>query len=508
MVFKKITALAICLLLLASLALASCGGTEQSESPSESEPEKVLTDSIEDYVKMPAFRWRNSDGSMREGYDKFNLCIYSNNVATTYFSEDIVPNLYSTTDEVLNAAVTARNDEIELKYGVKITAEAVDDVVETLKNDVSSSLNNYDATMPFMRGAANSLAADGMLYDLFEFGDYIHFDQPWWDKDCVDSVSIGHKLYMATGDISIMPKIVSFGMTFNKVMMENRFPDIDLYQMVRDGEWTFDRMIELCREVTYESDGSAGMTYADNWGLSSSYSDAGAFYLASGQKFITKDPEDLPVIALGDETSVSTAIKILENLQLENVWVYHCNTSAGQVPNIWQTSLDVFGENRALFRTSAFSAIKKLRAYDGADEFGLVPVPKMTSTQDTYHTYCNTVYAHAAVIPNSLDRERAEFAAYMLELMAYGGMKHITKAYYDTILKTRDLKDAESEEMLDKYIFNHLVYDLGNVYDFGGIQSMLGDLMANNSTDIASSLQGNLDKIQSAIDETVEEYLN
>ena len=500
----RMIAPALCLIMALSCLFTACGGDSKPETASSlavsQESSSAQKNDISDYVAMPEFRWTG-----QEGFGEFHLCIYSNEEATTYFCEDIVPGLYSTTEVQLDDAVARRNDEIESKYGVRITADAVANVVETFKNDVGSSLNTYNAAIPYMH-AATSLAADGYLYDLYQLSDYIHLDQPWWDKNAADSASIGNRLYMITGDISIMPKIVSFAITFNKEMLAKNFPGTDLYQTVRDGEWTFDRMVEMSKTVTSDSDGEAGMTYKDTWGLSSSYSDATAYYLASGKSLIKKDANDMPELAIGDEASVSAAIKVLQNLELEDVWVFHCNTAQGQVPNIWQTSLDVFGENRCLFRTSAFSAIKKLRAYDDADEFGLIPMPKLDAEQENYYTYCNTVYAFCAVIPSSVSTDEAEFSAYMLELMAYGGMKYITPAYYETILKSRDLRDSESEEMLDNYIFKNVVYDTGNIYNFGNIQGAINSLCEKKSTDVASTLESIKSSIETAIEETVEQY--
>ena len=186
------------------------------------------------------------------------------------------------------------------------------------------------------------------------------------------------------------------------------------------------------------------------------------------------------------------------------LFVNHCNT-VNDGSDIWVVSLDVFGQNRALFRTSAFSAIKKLRAYDDADEFGIVPNPLVTEEQDEYYTYCSAKWAYAAVIPTSLQGSDAEYAAYMLELMAYGGMKYITPAYYETTLKYRDLRDDESGEMLD-IVFSNVVYDLGIIYEFGGVSSMIQEMMGNNSTEVASTIEGKTSAIEEAITKCVESY--
>ena len=130
----------------------------------------------------------------------------------------------------------------------------------------------------------------------------------------------------------------------------------------------------------------------------------------------------------------------------------------------------------------------------------------MTETQTDYATYCNCKFAYCVVIPTSLSRENAEFSAYMLDAMAWGGRKFIVPAYYDVILKYRDFKDQDSEDMLDNYIFNNIVYDLGNVYDFGGVQSMFDELMRNQSTNVASTLEGKKSAIESAIEECLMAY--
>ncbi len=493
---KRIIALLLCALMLVSMTMLASCNNDSDEGSASSETE-TKSGNIEDYVDMPEFKWEGDD------YKEFRVAIYSNEQQATYFCEDVEPGLYTTTDAALTAAVTQRNDEILNKYEVTIVGEPVIDVAEAIRNDVSSNLKLYDAALPFMPAAA-TLAQDDFIYDLNEFTDYLHFDQPWWDQSATESLSIGGKLYFNTGDISIMPKIVSTAITFNKEILKKNFPDVDLYQMVKDKEWTFDKMIEMSKEVTADTDGTPGMTYNDTWGLSSSYQDVSLFFIGGGKNYIKKDSNDIPVVAVNETASTTQIQRILENLQLVDEWVFHCDT----VPDAsqkWVISLDVFGQNRALFRTSAFSAIKKLRQYDDADDFGIIPLPLLTEDQDEYATYCSARMAYGVVIPKSLSTEEAEFSAFMIEVMAFGGMKYITPAYYDTTLKYRDLRDNESAEMLD-LIFDNVVYDLGIIYNFGEISSMIENLMKSNSTGFASEYEAKEDVIQNAIEVCLDNY--
>ena len=507
----RVFALLLVLTMVAALVLTACGGDDEdvsgnTSSGATSEVSGSETDIYKDAegnytlknLNMPEFNFAKTE---------FKVAIYSNAKESTYYSEEIDPDqMYDTTDGVIKEAVKVRNDLIEAETGVKIVGMPVDNVREALVDDFSTGLHTYDAAMPFM-GACASLAQEGMLYDLNDFTTYLHFEAPWWDHSACESLSIGGHLYFTTGDISIMQKITSIALTFNKAMYNDQLVGKygDLYQMVREKKWMFDTMYEMGKVVTADTDGEAGMTYKDTWGLSTSDADAEKYYLASGERFISKDAADLPILALGKtENSINVVQKALSLLERDDEWTMNNQRLVGQVDNIWVTSLDVFGENRCLFRTTAFSAIKKLRAYEKADEFGIIPLPLMFEGQDTYYTPASAKYAYGIVIP--LNVEDAEFSAYMIELMSCYAKNTLTPAYYETTLKTRDATDKESEDMLDNYIFNNVVYDLGIIHDFGKVSSQLSSLMSTKSTDIVSTLESNRDAIQSAIEECVEAY--
>ncbi len=491
---KRFLSILVCLVLCSSMLLVSCSDKKEEEM----DKGELVGEWIDKYTDLAEFKW--------EDRDEFHILISDDKADPTYFCEDVVPDLYSTTDNLLNEAVATRNDEIFSRYGVTIKATTTNSVKSDLEKDRAATLNTYDAALPFVR-EATSLAEGGYLYDLNDdiFDGYIHLDQKWWDQKATESFSIGNHLYFTTGDISIMPKIVSTAITFNKKMLETYFGDENmLYDAVRNKTWTFDKMVEMATEVTSDTDGRAGMTFEDTWGLSGSYQDINTFFIGSGRNFVVKDGDDLPVLVIEQTASVNVAGKLLEELQKPNTWVWHCDTVTDGTQ--WVKSLDIFGQNRALFRTSAFSAIKKLRAYTDAEEFGIIPLPLVTEEQDSYYTSCGATMAFAAVIPASLSTEEAQFSAYILDAMAFGGMKHITPAYYETTLKHRDLRDSESEEMLDNYIFNNIVYDLGVVYNFGNITGIMTNVMTLKKTSIASDIQTNKNVIQAAIDDCVEAF--
>lgn len=228
-----------------------------------------------------------------------------------------------------------------------------------------------------------------------------------------------------------MQKIVSFSVTYNPELLATKFPNLDLFQTVIDGEWTLDKMLELGREFASDADGNGTQDYNDEWGLVSSHGDAIQFYLASGETLCAKDENDDPIISIGGARSLSVSQKILGLLQQKD-WIIHYQDILAQgVPTSEgsNTALRIFGEERALFRVSAFSAIKKLRAYEidyaiGPDAAGRQHADRVLHALQRGLRLRHRHPEHA--VPG-----RRALCRYMIDVLSAGGKEYIATAYYD-----------------------------------------------------------------------------
>ena len=231
------------------------------------------------------------------------------------------------------------------------------------------------------------------------------------------------------------------------------------------------------------------------------YNDTHMFYGASGELICGKDSNDLPYLQMGQtDRSVTIAQKILSEYSNAD-WLIHAEEC--EAP-IWETSFAIFYEGRALFRPSAFSATTKLRKLSEI-EFGVLPYPLMDSTQTEYFSYCSTGATAGIAIP--ISAKDPEYSAYMIEAYSAWAKNYLTKAYYEVNLRYKDLRDDESEEMLD-IIFSNIVYDMGLCYNFGGLATMMKELCMANSTDVVSTIEGKVDQAQTKINELIEMYAN
>ena len=493
-------------LIMVSVLFVSCaennGGDQSTEVSKTSETStEASSENSEETSASPANPYMDSDGNYHItnelknfGGEEFSI-IVRGAISGTYQSDDFTTGseLYG---ETLDAAVTERNRKVEDTYGVTLKIYKNDNIQTDITTDISGGTQLYDAIMPTLTGLA-VLAADGNLIDLGTLDD-IHLDAPWYDPNCTDAMSINHQYFFTTGDMTILNKVNTSSILFNKEMIAAKNLE-DPYELVRKHQWTYDKMKEMAKEVTADTDGEDGMSGKDTWGMLSSYADSLVLYNAADKLLCTKDADDYPILAFGDDSSVTVIQKILQDMEEENTWVVYAQQFEDP---IWVTSLNAFIEGRVLFRPSAFSATTKLRIA-GAD-FGIVPLPLWSEEQENYRSFCGG--SQTAGIAISIGCEDPEYSAYMIEAISCESKKYITPAYMDINLKSKDAQDEESLEMLN-IIFNNIVYDIGFVYNFGGIGGLFERLCKAKSTDIVSSFRADEPGITAAIEEVIEAYL-
>jgi len=139
-------------------------------------------------------------------------------------------------------------------------------------------------------------------------------------------------------------------------------------------------------------------------------------------------------------------------------------------------------------------------------DFGIIPYPKWDEAQADYTPFTAGNYHPVLSVPQT--NQDLENTSIILEAMAYEGRKTISPAFYESLLKTKTARDNESAEMID-YIFGNLSYDVGVMYNFGGILGTFGYEMSTNlRANIVSTVEKNENKWQKAIDNLVSDIEN
>ncbi len=501
LIAKKLLCLALLLTLLVSVV--ACGGSDQETSRLDSEegssqvsdgpavdPETQYLDENGNYVTKL--------GVLDEYKDRTFTVVVRGEYYGTYQSDDFTTatagNGGIDYGDAYYGEVKARNDKIEEDYDIELVVEKIENPRVAIEEDAQSGGRMYDAAVIHVVEDAAVLAQNDLLCNLYSLKNF-DYSAPWWDASANEAYSIGDKLYFTTGDITIMNKANTWCILFNKEMVTNYGLE-NPYEMFRNNTWTFDKLAEMASTV-HNAAGPEDMENPDAvFGMVTAYGDALEFYGGSGMTLCSKDAQNNPSLAFGEsEASVNLAETVLTNLRNADWKIY------AQTPNVgMQPAFKLFWTGRALFRPSGFTAVTKCRSL-AEIEIGILPMPRVTETQDGYYTTSTGTFV--ACIPKNC--KDPEYSAYMLDAFAAGAKNYITPAYIEVNLKQKSLRDNDSEEILE-YIYSHIIYDVGRVYNFGKVTSVMFYLARDNSSDIVSSMDGIRETINIEIEDLIFDY--
>lgn len=391
------------------------------------------------------------------------------------------------TGDVLNDATYKRNLWLEETYGFTLNAEySADTSCREILTYVLAGEDSYDAYFP-MGKYAGSAASQGLLHNLKDIK-YLDLENDCWNHMFSDSLEIDGKLFYATGAISTNSYDAVRVFFFNKTMAD-KYQLEDLYQLVRDGKWTFDKFAEMSAIVADDLNGDTEMTSDDQFGLSWQTTIGTMCFIYGANEKITKnDSNGLPVLNLESERFTEVFTKIRDTLSDHNVF-YNASDD---------TYLQMFYEERSLFLTEVLEVAKRLRPYDV--DFGVLPLPKWTEDQDEYVQYVDSWCISPVTVPKTntnLDR-----TGFIIQAIAEASQDFLVEPYYEMVLTAKALRDEESTEMLD-IVMNNFVLDNVDMYQWGNIPNSLRDAM-NTNLDLASFAASNKSSIEEEINNTLQ----
>ncbi len=398
------------------------------------------------------------------------------------------------TGDVIGDAVYNRNMIVEEQYGVKIV-QIVKAYPETeVSNSVLSGDSLFDAVTIKMQQQA-TLSIEGYLACLDDIP-YMNLSNPWWDFSLIEDISISTSHYMALGDINFMDNYATWIVAFNKKLAKDYINE-DIYKVIRDGNWTLDKLEQYCSLVSTDLNGDGVMTHEDQWGLIDSKNVAIAFLLGSSQRLVNRNNDGTISCNLKSDKMIDSLGKVYEFFSKSEFQLLTENIKGAST---WTAAANCFTDGRALFRVTTIIDIPNMRSM--TDDFGILPIPKLSETQDRYYSPFQEWNATVYSIPINIGDPEKSGA--VLEYMAYASVDTLTPAVIDNALLSRYARDSESAEMLETIIFVTGISDLGYIYDWGSISASLKKVLTNQ-TDIISSSVTALEKAM--IKEMEKDYL-
>lgn len=399
--------------------------------------------------------------------------------------------------DIINDAVYNRNLKVEEKYNVKIVEIKNENFDTAVKNSVMSGDYMYDIVCPPSM-TLPTFAQNGYLYDLNTIP-YIDLSMPWYDQSAVRDLSVGGYLYGVTGDLILLDNDATTAIIFNKQVLDDYSLDSP-YDYVTSGKWTIDKLLEMVQVVSEDLNGDGELYILDDkFGMIVQDDALWSLYAGMGERIVGKDADDYPYIQFGSNKSYSVMDKIVA-LMYDKDHVVNLHTYMNKFL-IYQWQTEMFSSNRVLYSWIRMRVVETLRNMDA--DFGILPNPKFDESQESYNTSVNPYTSVTIAIP--ISNPEIEKAGMILEDLSAESKYTLQPAYYELNLGTKFIRDEESSEMLD-IIFKSRLYDIGELYDFGGFASGVVRYPSTYKEGYASAFASMEVKMQTAIDKMIENY--
>ena len=326
----------------------------------------------------------------------------------------------------------------------------------------ANQTGGYDVIACYSMNAA-TLTTQGICKNLLSY-DTMDFDEPCWPSGMIDQVTMYDKLYFCTGDIStnliFMTSLVYVNLDMvdkwqiNQKIQE-KYGEENLYDLVREGKWTYDAMFTLTEGIWQNSDGVAGRTAGDTYGFGTYNNLTINFYAGAGYTLVEADENGLYVSE--DYLDVDAIEKLLKDVVDPLFDDGFCRHFGGD----YTMTRDNFAAGLHLFSLAPASHAYMKHYHTDNLNYAALPVPKYDAAQDGYHSYHSNPYTNYIVASGSANHQ---IAASFLQCLAQRSYDTTRIAIFENTMKARFAQgDSDITEMWEMIVKSQ-TFDLGRIF--------------------------------------------
>ena len=475
---KQAITLILALLLLCQTVLTGCSeGTENAETTAAAPTasgEILAEETVPEETEIT--RANTPDDLPELDYNGSDILILARNKAW-FTGEMYVEELNG---EVVNDAVYERDITVEERLNVVINYLLESDTNGLVNKNVTAGTDEYSI---HVGSAVDTVqyGVNGNYYNLLgDFPEHLNLEQPWWSQYYTQQGSINGCSFFATGDLFTSLTKLSFVTYANMQMIADHGLE-NPYDLVRSGEWTFDKQMSMAEAAYIDKNGNGQKDINDSYG----YSMGGeigldVYWSAFDLTIVSKDENDTPTFNV-DEEKMSAVIEKLYPYYMDADFVY---TPANNGDAEQDDIAKMLADDRMMFSPLRIMHTEQIREMES--DYALIPLPKWDENQQEYYTFVHDQYSIGGI---PLSVQDPSMVSAVMEAMAAESYRHVSPAYYDQVLNGKYIRDADSAEMLD-------IAMAGIKIDFGWIhtyslsscsQNLLRHILYTNKSNSFSS---------------------
>ena len=433
---KSVTIKVLALLLAALMVLpmlAACGDTGETTDTTGGSQTEATTE------KQPAVAKKEYD-------EEFTVIYCADTFNKGYFfieEEDRQPG------NDMDDKVYERMLQVEEYLGVDIIAEnggTFQEYTTPLKNAISAGDDAYQMVMTHVYMEVANLITSNYFRDFQDF-ESLQLEEEYWNYGLMDDLSINDKMYCGYNDFCLAN---CYLIGFNKDMVAEYSSTIgDLYQQVRNKEWTIEKLVEYTSLVSRDNgDG--------NWDDQDTY----GFACHAWVPLVSfQHAADIPIVKEGadGEFYVSPMVDNAERIVALDELIYSfMNAESTYTWNPFDGKPQLnLKSGRVMFEIVNNYSLVSTKEEDV--KVGVLPYPKWDNAQAEYKTLSwNGVLG----IPTTVQNE--DLVGDVIEMLAWYS-EPVCTAFYETLLGSKVADAPEDVEMLN-LVWAGQVSDMGLVF--------------------------------------------
>ena len=325
----------------------------------------------------------------------------------------------------LSEAVLSRNREVERNFNVKISSKAV--LADALYDEVCAAVaadDFYADLIMIPQNEVYAYAVSGALLNLnsLPFSDFVS----GFNIKSATSSAMANSTGWAVGGWATLNHESLPAVFFNKDLIELTGLE-DPYELVRRGEWTWDRFFEYASAIpeSYTQIYSYGtQSYAATL--------ADVIYFSEGNKFVSSGLGVSPSIAM-DSTTLAHTFETEQR-------VYN-DTSKIQNPFL---ALDTFKDGYSVFLIEPLGTMKTIA--NSSAVWGVLPMPKKDASQENYCSIVSPDSLMMAVPANCKSAEKASKIISALNVCSIGTLvdSYLTDCMYYYLRDNESISSVEA----------------------------------------------------------------
>jgi len=360
------------------------------------------------------------------------------------------------TGEIVNDAVYTRNFNVENRLNIKLKNDVIKGTVyappDAVFKNLQSNQHVHDLLIaPVYTTIINT--GKGCWKDLTKFSS-LDLSQPYWSQWINEQLSVADHQFVATGAIALSFYRQTYVTLVNDTMLATKTDAPNLFEVVNDKKWTLEYQTLLARQ--YGADDGDGVKEKDDiFGfITASYNGVNPYWSSCELPMLSKTQDGYYQYAMNKDRLSRATDQMITLFTDPATW---CSNQRGNFDEVAKK----FADGSALMATVMLSAVELPEVQNMANEYSILPIPKLDEDQETYFSFVHDRFSVMAIPATSTAADGDVFSIVM-EALASESYRTVTQTYYEKALKGR-YANAESVKMIDM-ITQNVYLDAGVAY--------------------------------------------